>query len=122
MLREDHHHEYDAHYALSRISLTADKYHLRMAIHSALEDPDMRSDCKGYAEDYLRDLFNLKREYLRLWDQENGDYERYVVMNRYDALAREVLDLDRHVFMSVGSGVLGVGCGESIDGIGRDKV
>ena len=97
-----------AHYALSRIALTADKCHLRMAIHSALEDPDMYSDCKGYAEDYLRDLFALKREYLRLWDQENGDYERYVVMNRYDALAREVLDLDRHVFMRVGSGVLGV--------------
>ena len=97
-----------AHYAQSRIALTADKCHLRMAIHSALEDPDMYSDCKGYAEEYLRDLFALKREYLSLWDQENGDYERYVVMNRYDALAREVLDLDRHVFMSVGSGVLGV--------------
>ena len=93
-----------AHYALRRIALTADKCHLRMAIHSALEDPDMYSDCKGYAEDYLWDLFALKREYLRLWDQENGDYERYVVMNRYDALAREVLDLDRHVFMVVGSG------------------
>ncbi len=89
-------------YALRRISLTADKCHLRMAIHSALEDPDMYSDCKGYAEDYLQALFDLKREYLRLWDQENGDYERYVVMNRYDALAREVLDLDRHVFMQVG--------------------
>ena len=97
-----------AHYALSRIALTADKCRLRMTISSALEHPDMRSDCKGYAEDYLRDLFDLKREYLRLWDQENGDYERYVVMNRYDALAREVLDLDRHVFMSVGSGELGV--------------
>ncbi len=89
-------------YALRRISLTADKCHLRMAIHSALENPDMYSDCKGYAEDYLQTLFDLKREYLRLWDQENGDYERYVVMNRYDAFAREVLDLDRHVFMQVG--------------------
>lgn len=89
-------------YALRRISLTADKCHLRMAIHSALENPDMYSDCAGYAEDYLLALFDLKREYLRLWDQENGDYERYVVMNRYDALAREVLDLDRHVFMRVG--------------------
>ncbi len=89
-------------YALRRISLTADKCHLRMAIHSALENPDMYSDCQGYAEDYLQALFDLKREYLRLWDQENGDYERYVVMNRYDALAREVLDLDRHVFMQVG--------------------
>ena len=91
-----------AHYALRRIALTADKCHLRMAIHSALEDPDMYSDCQGYAEDYLQALFALKREYLRLWDQENGDYERYVVMNSYDALAREVLDLDRHVFMQVG--------------------
>lgn len=91
-------------YALRRIALTADKCHLRMAIHSALEIPDMYSDCRGYAEDYLQALTDLKREYLRLWDQENGDYERYVVMNRYDALAREVLDLDRHVFMRVGSG------------------
>ena len=89
-------------YALRRISLAADKCHLRMAIHSALEKPDMYSDCQGYAEDYLRALFDLKREYLRLWDQENGDYERHTVMDRYDALAREVLDLDRHVFMQVG--------------------
>ena len=90
-----------AHYALRRISLTADKCHLRMAIHSALENPDMYSDCQGYAEDYLQALFDLKREYLRLWDQENGEYERYVVMNRYDALAREALDLDRHVFIGL---------------------
>jgi len=88
-------------YALRRISLTADKCHLRMAIHSALENPDMYSDCQGYAEDYLQALFDLKREYLRLWDQENGDYERYVVLNRYDALAREALDLDRHVFIGL---------------------
>lgn len=91
-----------AYYALRRIALTADKCHLRMAIHSALEIPDMYSDCAGYAEDYLQALTDLKREYLRLWDQENGDYERYIVCNRYDALAREVLDFDRHVFMQVG--------------------
>ena len=89
-------------YTLHRIALTADKCRLRMAIHSALENPDMYSDCRGYAEDYLQALFNLKCEYLRLWDQENGDYERYIVINRFDALAREVLDLDRHVFMQVG--------------------
>ena len=62
----------------------------------------MYSDCEAYAEDYLKSLFDLKREYLRLWDQENGEYDRHVVCNRYDALAREVLDLGRHVFMSVG--------------------
>lgn len=91
-------------YALRRIALTADKCHLRIAIHSALEIPDMYSDCRGYAEDYLQALTDLKREYLRLWDQENGDYERYIVANRYDDLAREVLELDRHVFIKTESG------------------
>ncbi len=91
-------------YALRRIALTADKCHLRIAIHSALEIPDMYSDCRGYAEDYLQALTDLKREYLRLWDQENGDYERYIVLNRYDDLAREVLELDRHVFIKTESG------------------
>ena len=89
-------------YTLHRISLTAQKCHLRQAIHASLDDTMMYSDCKFYAEDYLKALFDLKREYLRLWDQENGDYERYIVMNRYDDLAREVLELDRHVFMEVG--------------------
>ncbi len=93
-------------YALRRIALTADKCHLRIAIHSALEIPDMYSDCRGYAEDYLQALTDLKREYLRLWDQENGDYERYIVANRYDDLAREVLELDRHVFIKTESGEL----------------
>lgn len=90
-----------AHYALQRIDVTATKSHLRLAIFSTLNDTSMYEDCRYYAQDYLESLFNLKREYLRLWDQENGDYERYVVMNRYDALAREVLDLDRHVFVEV---------------------
>ena len=90
-------------YALQRMWVTAQKCHLRQAVHSALADSAMYSDCKAYAEDYLQDLFDLKREYLRLWDQENGEYERYIVCNRYDALAREVLDLDRHVFMNIQS-------------------
>ena len=62
---------------------------------------DLESTVKGIADAYFRDLFELKRFYLNMWDQENGDYERYIVMNRYDDLAREVLELDRHVFMEV---------------------
>ena len=89
-----------AHYALERMELTCLKAHLRKGIHDKLEDNDM-NDVELYAKEYLQKLFNLKREYLRLWDQENGDYERYIVMNRYDNLAREALDLDRHVFVNV---------------------
>ena len=95
------------HYALARIRATMDKNVLRSMLYEQLNDPDSKTELTTYMfnslqQYYLQELFDLKREYLRLWDQENGDYERYVVMNRYDALAREVLDLDRHVFMQVG--------------------
>ena len=85
-----------AHYALQRIKATMQKAVLRYVVYHGLEN------YVPYAEAYWQTLTHLKREYLRLWDQENGDYERYIVMNRYDDLAREVLELDRHVFMEVG--------------------
>ncbi|MCR4829580.1 MAG: chitobiase/beta-hexosaminidase C-terminal domain-containing protein [Bacteroidales bacterium] len=84
-----------AHYALHRIKATIQKAVLRYVVYHGLEN------YIPYAEEYYQTLTSLKREYLRLWDQENGDYERYIVMNRYDDLAREVLELDRHVFMEV---------------------
>ncbi len=87
-----------AYYALKRISATLDKCRLRLYI----SDTALYPEIPYTIPEYLQELFDLKREYLRLWDQENGDYERYIVMNRYDDLAREVLELDRHVFMTVG--------------------
>ncbi len=98
-----------AAYALDRIRATVKKAMLRLFIYKLLkgdmqEGVDLEGTIKDNADLYLQDLSVLKMFYLNLWDQENGDYERYVVMNRYDALAREVLDLDRHVFMRVGSG------------------
>lgn len=92
-----------AHYAVSRIIATSTKAVLRKLIFQQCIDFDERLiwEIRFRSENYLRRLFNLKCEYLRLWDQENGDYERYIVCNRYDALAREVLELDRHVFMSL---------------------
>lgn len=96
-----------AAYAQNRILATAKKAILRLWINDLLsgkqqKNVDMAGTVKDNADSYLMDLYALKQFYLLLWDQENGDYERYVVMNRYDALAREVLDLDRHVFMQVG--------------------
>ena len=90
------------HYALMRLKATAEKCALRKDIPWQLRGGVVYPDVKGDCQLYLKTLFNLKREYLRLWDQENGDYERYIILNRYDALAREVLELDRHVFMPVG--------------------
>ena len=90
------------HYALMRLKATAEKSALRQDIFTGPQHGVIWLDIEGSCRLYLQTLFNLKREYLRLWDQENGDYERHTVMDRYDALAREVLDLDRHVFMQVG--------------------
>ena len=97
------------HYALARIRATMDKNVLRSMLYEQLNDPDSKTELTTYMfnslqQYYLQELFVLKREYLRLWDQENGDYERYIVANRYDDLAREVLELDRHVFIKTESG------------------
>ncbi len=97
-----------AHYAQKRIGTTALKNLLRSMIFGELTSTTPRSDETNHLygltlHAYYSSLFDLKREYLRLWDQENGDYERYIVLNRYDDLAREVLELDRHVFMEVSS-------------------
>ena len=92
-----------AQYALHRILLAMQKAYLRSAIYLSLnmKTPMSERAFQKITDQYYVCLRNLKREYLRLWDQENGDYERYIVMNRYDDLAREVLELDRHVFMEV---------------------
>ena len=92
-----------AHYALMRIRQTVLKSVLRKMIYHQLEGSDstMAFRLKMMKAQYMTFLTDLKREYLHLWDQENGEYERYIVCNRYDDLAREVLELDRHVFMEV---------------------
>ncbi len=89
------------HYALMRLKATAEKSALRKEIFIGPQRGVIWLDIEGSCRRYLQTLFDLKREYLRLWDQENGDYERYIVCNRYDALAREVLELDRHVFTQI---------------------
>ncbi len=100
-----------AHYAINRMRLNMRKANLRFLLYKKLFDRDSShfnvpmSTFDYFLEEmrklYVEELFDLKREYVRLWDQENGDYERYIVMNRYDDLAREVLELDRHVFVQI---------------------
>ena len=92
-----------AHYALTRIQLTHYKAAYRRLIYRQFNDNDgsIPYRLQMMQHQYMIFLTELKNEYLRLWDQENGEYERYIVCNRYDDLAREVLELDRHVFMEV---------------------
>ncbi len=56
-------------------------------------------------------MHRVKRMYMQLWDEENRPYSRHIVEQRYDALARELLDVPNHVFIS-----------SVMDGQGRAKV
>ena len=95
-----------AYYALHRIQLTHYKAAYRRLIYRMLNEnePSLPMRLQMMKHQYMIFLTELKDEYLRLWDQENGEYERYIVCNRYNALAREILDLDCHVFMEAVSG------------------
>ena len=120
-----------AHYALSRMEATWAKNMLRIIIHEKLTGtasvPDQETKAtidnalSYFSAVYLKALFDLKREYLLLWDQENGDYERYIILNRYDDLAREVLELDRHVFISVGCDAMASHPTVSLRTLGDDR-
>ena len=93
------------YYTFMRMVGSSEKLALQQAIHRQLTEGGYEEQCRNLSFGYLNHLAFLKSVYLRLWDQENGDYERYIVMNRYDDLGREVLELDRHVFFNVECGM-----------------
>lgn len=90
-----------AHYAFMRMLGSSYKLDLQQAIHKQLSEGGQEELCRNKTIAYFWHLMYLKHMYLHLWDQENGDYERYIVMNRYDSMAQELLDLDRHVFTTI---------------------
>lgn len=90
-----------AHYAFMRMLGSSYKLDLQQAIHKQLSEGGQEELCRNKTIAYFWHLMYLKHMYLHLWDQENGDYERYIVMNRYDSMAKELLDLDRHVFTTI---------------------
>ena len=81
-------------YACHRILTVSEKSRLRVLLHRILQENNTTviPEARELADKYFRDLFNLKREYLRLWDMEAGAYCRDVVCDRYDRLGREVMD------------------------------
>lgn len=90
-------------YAVHHMQITALKCRLRRQIWLTLQDTSAanRTSCRQMAQDYFRELHALKKEYLRLWDAESRESSRQIVCDRFDALGQEVLDMDRHVFISM---------------------
>ena len=93
-------------YACHRILTVSEKSRLRVMVYRLLHKNDQATatEVDQLAKRYFQDLHNLKREYLRLWDMEASSYGRDVICDRYDHLGREVMALDRHVFVFVADG------------------
>lgn len=81
------------YYACHRIQRTSEKSRLRVMLFRG--DPG----ASHFAQQYFRNLHQLKLEYLRLWDEECTDYSRDIICGRYDHLGNEILELDRKVLV-----------------------
>ena len=91
------HFAYDCH----RLLLVAQKSRLRVMIYQSLCNNGARKiEIQNYCKDYFYKLHSLKREYLRLWDDECTDYSRDTICNRYDRLGREIHDFRQKVFIT----------------------
>ncbi len=91
------------YYYLHRLQTISLQSRLRINIYRALHgnDAEARMQTKTLADAYFHHLHALECEYLRLWDQENISYDRHEIIDRYEALGREALYLDRHIFINV---------------------
>lgn len=91
-------------YACHRILCVAEKSRLRVMIYDALNGKGdyvtRKNAIQTASRDYFYHLHSLKREYLRLWDEECTDYSRDTICNRYDRLGNEVQQARQKVFIS----------------------
>ena len=90
-------------YACHRILTVSEKSRLRVLLYRILQESDISviPEARELADRYFRDLHNLKREYLRLWDLEAGSYCRDVICDRYDLLGREAMEAFDHIVIDV---------------------
>ena len=93
-----------AAYTCHRLLCVAQKSRLRLQLYNLLMQDDSvlaaKYDIQAASRAYFRQLHSLKLEYLRLWDEENTDYSRDIVCNRFDRLGREVQELRQRVFIT----------------------
>ena len=91
-------------YACHRILCVAEKSRLRVMIYDALNGKGdyvaRKNNIQAASRDYFYHLHSLKREYLRLWDEECTDYSRDTICNRYDRLGNEVQQARQKVFIA----------------------
>ena len=91
-------------YTCHRLLCVVEKSRLRVKLFRSLSKEEItaaeRNDIQTACRQYFLHLHELKLEYLRLWDEENTDYSRDIVCERFDRLGREVQELRQKVFIT----------------------
>jgi len=88
-------------FAARRVLFTGKKNLTRIALVRAMESGSHEEvdRAKVLLDDLLHDLHQLKAEYVGLWERENRPWWLSRVLEKYDRLGNQLLDLDKVVFI-----------------------
>ena len=84
-----------------RAYVTTLKNELKINLYNTLQNPTEENIAasKQMSEQFLDSLHLLKKRFVKAWDMESRSYYRNVFTERYDKIARDVLDAGNKVFI-----------------------
>ena len=87
--------------AAYRAYVTTLKNELKINLYNTLQNPTEENiaTSKQMSEQFLDSLHLLKKRFVKAWDMESRSYYRNVFTERYDKIARDVLDAGNKVFI-----------------------
>ena len=87
--------------AAYRAYVTTLKNELKINLYNTLQNPTEENVnlSKQMSEQFLDSLHLLKKRFVKAWDMESRSYYRSVFTERYDKIARDVLDAGNKVFI-----------------------
>jgi len=97
-------------FAAKRVLFTAEKNLMRVSVADRLK-PEAKPSIKGLKislKNLNEELFSLKREYIGLWNRENRGWWLDKVLDKYNKLGEQILNLDKNVFIKQKTGSNGL--------------
>ncbi|SKB71773.1 Chitobiase/beta-hexosaminidase C-terminal domain-containing protein [Salegentibacter holothuriorum] len=93
--------------AAERAAFAAKKNLFILDLQEAHSNPNAisKDEIKQTRDELFKELHQLKIDYINLWQAENREYWLTENLNKYDETARELLDLETHVFIDSGQAI-----------------
>lgn len=88
--------------AAYRAYVTVLKNELKIQLYNTLQNPSNENIGKTHKKlsQFIDSLHNMKNLFINVWDMESRAYSRNIVIERYDKIAKEILNADKHVFIN----------------------